>query len=138
MSTSDIQLSIIPAYVERLIVKLRAIEAREPVTDPNPGSNPTDDNMIDTLQDGAGDLSALEFAKEVEGLDEQQQNELVALMWIGRGDSELEEWPDVVKLAAASRDTSTASYILGNPMAAEYLSEGLSRLGIEVESSSDE
>lgn len=137
MDPTDIELTIPPAYVARLITKLRGIEGREAVTDPDSGSNPTDDNAIDTLQATPGDLSTLEVSKEIEGLGEQQQCELVALMWIGRGDMEAEEWPAAVKLARESRAQPTASYILGHPLAAEYCAEGLQRLGHNPELTDD-
>jgi hypothetical protein len=129
MDPSDIELALSPSYVARLITKLRGIEGREAVTDPDSGSNPTDDNMVGTLQTSPDDLSALEVRKEIEGLNERQQCELVALMWIGRGDVEPEDWPSIVELARDSREIATASYILGNPLAAEYCAEGLQRIG---------
>lgn len=133
MAQTNIDLDIAPAYIERLIIKLRGLEGREGVVDPESGSNPADDNNVDILQMGPGDLSAQEITKEIQGLNVPQQIELVAIMWIGRGDAEPEEWNEVLRLAGDSRDAPTASYLLGNPLAAEYLAEGLDKLGLTPE-----
>ena len=50
---------------------------------------------------------------------------MVALMWVGRGDFAAEEW-DSARAEAADRWTPrTAEYLLGTPLVADYLSEGL-------------
>ncbi len=55
-----------------------------------------------------------------------------ALVWIGRGDYDPAEWPDVVR-AARERETTagndTADYLLGIPNLADLLDEGLAALG---------
>jgi hypothetical protein len=129
-------LSLSPDYLERLIVKLRAVQGREDVTDADSGSNASDDNMIDALQDTPGDLSREELREEINGLSPGQQAELVALMWTGRGDAESEDWANTVELAASRRENSVAHYILSEPLAADFWAEGLEKLGVGV--SSDE
>ena len=44
-------LSISTDYLAWLIVKTRGVQAKEAVSDPDSGSNPTDDQMRDVLQD---------------------------------------------------------------------------------------
>lgn len=124
------ELSIAVDYIERLSFLVDGAQGREGVSDPDSGSNAADDNMIDALQDTPGDLSRLEVAKEIEDLNERQQNELVALLWLGRGDYEAEEWQEAVAAAAERRDTSTARYLLGEPLTGSLWLEGLNRLGI--------
>ena len=92
-------LSISTDYLAWLIVKTRGVQAKEAVSDPDSGSNPTDDQMRDVLQDSSDDLSREEVREEIQGLDSRQQAELIALMWIGRGDAEPEEWEATVQLA---------------------------------------
>ena len=100
MALSDpVDLSISSDYLARLILKVRGLEGREAVVDPQSGSNATDDNMVDVLQDDPGDLSRAEVVREILGLNERQQAELVALLWTGRGDFEPEEWEATVALA---------------------------------------
>jgi hypothetical protein len=130
--TSTIELSVAPDYISRLIVKVRGVQAREAQVDPEPASNPMDDRMVDTLQEGSDDLSRAEIAQEIAGLNPDQQNELVALFWLGRGDFEPEEWQAAVRTAAERREQPTSSYLLAQPLVADYWAEGLERLGFGV------
>jgi Tfp pilus assembly PilM family ATPase len=125
-------LSVSSDYLARLVVKTRGLQAREAEVDPDSGSNPTDDNMIDTLQDSFGDLSRQEVQRELQGLDDRQQAELVALMWIGRGDAEPEEWNQTVELARQLKAGPTPRYLLRHPLVAEHWQEGAAKLGIEL------
>jgi hypothetical protein len=123
-------LSLSSDYLARLILKLRGVQAREGEVDTQPGSNATDDQMIDALQDTRGDLSRAEVQAEIEGLDDRQQAELVALLWLGRGDVEPEEWEETVELARERRTSPASSYLLGQPLVAEHWAEGAMKLAI--------
>ena len=125
-------LSLTSDYISRLVVKVRGIQSREDITDPDSGSNPTDDNAADMLQDGVGDLSRMEVLKELAGLNEQQQAELVALMWVGRGDAEPEEWEETVQLAKDLKEQPTPRYLIGHPLLAEHWDEGAEKIGIDL------
>jgi hypothetical protein len=50
---------------------------------------------------------------------------LVALMWLGRGDYALEEWEDALEFAEETYTDHTAEYLVGTPLLADYLAEGL-------------
>lgn len=96
------ELSIDPDYLRRLIVKVRSFMAKEETDIPDNGSNPIDDEIpLGALQDEEGDLSREEVIEEIQGLTPRQRAELVALMWLGRGDAEPEEWNDIVARSAA-------------------------------------
>lgn len=125
------EFSIIPDYLSRLILKVRAIQAREAPVD-GAGSNPTDDNMIDTLQETPGDLSRAEVHEEIEGLDDRQKAELVALLWVGRGDAEPGDWEETVELARERRTGPTSTYLLGQPLVAEHWADGADRIGVDM------
>ena len=60
-----------------------------------------------------------------------QQVTLVALMWVGRGDYAVEEWDSAIENAQDSWNERTAEYLLGTPLVADYLSEGLDGLGYD-------
>ncbi|MFO1171030.1 MAG: DUF3775 domain-containing protein [Hyphomicrobiaceae bacterium] len=127
-----VELSVAPDYLARLIVMVRGVQGREALVDEESGSNPTDDDAADALQETPGDLSRREVAAELRGLGPQTQAELVALMWTGRGDAEPDEWEQTVELAAASREMPTELYLMGTPLLAEYWADGMEKLGIEV------
>jgi len=122
------ELTLSPDYIRMLAVKVRAIMAMEGVVTPDPASNPTDD-PIAGLQDLPGYQRREEFVAEIAGLAEREEAELVALMWLGRGDAEPEEWQPLVQQALTSRETPTADYLLGHPLLAEYWLSGLEELG---------
>jgi hypothetical protein len=119
-------------YLAELIVKTRGLQAKEAEVDPDSGSNPVDDKMWDVLQDSRDDLTREEIREEIAALTEREQAELVALMWIGRGDAEPEEWEQTVQLAQELKDGPTPRYLLRHPMVAEHWEEGALRLGIDL------
>lgn len=122
------ELTLSPEFLRSLILQLRALMAQEEEVSPDSGSNPSDDEGPATLQDTPDNLLRAELEAEIEDLDPDQQAELVALMWIGRGDMEPEEWEEAVALAADRHERSTASYLLSHPHVADHLDEGLDRL----------
>jgi hypothetical protein len=123
-------LSIDPDYLRNLIVKVRALMGREAKVMPDEASNFTDDALpAESLQTGPDDLSREEVVQEIRGLSPAEQAELVALMWLGRGDGGGEEWRDLVQRARDRREAPTESYLLDHPLVAEYWLEGLTQLG---------
>jgi hypothetical protein len=72
-----------------------------------------------------------EFRAVVEDLEPDQQQQVVALMWLGRGDFEPEEWDDAVELAEERWSADTATYLLSHPLLADELEAGLAALGFE-------
>src|SRR5690242_5253824 len=85
-------LSISPDKVCFIIVKAREFDVKDVVTDPDPGSNPTDDDMRAVLEDHRDDPTLQELTSFINALSEDEQVDLVALTWLGRGDAELSDW----------------------------------------------
>jgi hypothetical protein len=61
------------------------------------------------------------------------QTHLPPLAWLGRGDGTIEDWDDLRGEAARAHNKRTASYLLGMPLLADYLEDGLSQLGRSCE-----
>ncbi len=124
------ELTISAEKVAFLIEKTREFDAKEGVTDPASGSNATDDNMIDVLEDDGSDPVAQEITAFVNAMSEDEKTDLVALMRLGRGDGGIDEWDELWREA---RDTvhRPARYLLGEPLVSDYLAEGLSAFGID-------
>ena len=118
-------------YLHMLILKVRAIMAREETDIPDPGGNASDDEIPATLQDLQNDLAREEVVEEIQGLSAEQQSELVALMWVGRDDGDPADWADLVTQATERRETPAEDYLLGHPLVADYWASGLERLGHE-------
>jgi hypothetical protein len=62
-------------------------------------------------------------------MSQRQPDELVALMWLGRGDYDLEEWETAVDDALGDYSLRAAAYLLAHPMVSDDLEEGLLELG---------
>jgi Fic family protein len=120
-------------FLERLIYELRAVMAEEEDATPDEGSNPTDDEGgVEILLDTPANLTRETVREEIDAMDPQHQNELVALMWLGRGDAEAEDWDELLQQATERRETPTSHYLLDHPMVAEYLAEGLDKLDLST------
>jgi hypothetical protein len=104
-------------------------DAKDVVTDPDDASNPTDDAMISVLEDHRDDPVVQEIAAAIFAMSEDEQIDLVALTWLGRGDGSVNDWDDLRAEAARAHNKRTASYLLGMPLLADYLDEALSQFG---------
>lgn len=125
----DSELTISTEKVCFIIVKAREFDVKDAVTEPDPGSNATDDGEVAVLEDHADDPVQQELTSFINALSEDEQIDLVALAWLGRDDYEASDWAAVRDEAAREHNRRTASYLLGMPMLADFLEEGLSMLG---------
>lgn len=133
LPAEDAPLVISPASVVHVIARAKAMAVKDVVTEPEPGSNPTDDGMVEILEDHPDDPVDEELQGFIDNLGEDEQIDLVALAWLGRDDGSVEEWPEVRRQAAEAHNDRTASYLLGMPLLADFLEAGLSTLGYSVE-----
>lgn len=111
----------------------REFDVKVPAVDSDSGSNPTDDMEIDVLEDRPDDSVQDEFSEFVEGLNNDEQLDLVALMWLGRGTYTPGQWQEARRVAAEEATHSTSEYLLGTPLLADYLEDGLYQLGYTSE-----
>jgi DNA-binding PucR family transcriptional regulator len=130
-------LEINPEKVRQVIVEARMFDAKEEVTDPDSGSNAGDDGMIDILEDNADDATGQELAEFIRSLDDDEQAELVALAWVGRGTYDASQFAEAVTEAARVHNRRTAEYLLSLPMLGDYLEEGLNAVE-ELENDSED
>lgn len=124
-------LQIDPRKVCYLIIKAREFDAKVAVIEPDPGSNPSDDDMRGVLEDYPDDPVVAEIRTLVDSLNEDEQIDLVTLLWLGRSDGSADEWDALREEAAAAHNEYTSDYLLGTPLLGDYLSEGLGRLGYD-------
>lgn len=127
-------LNISPEKVCFVVVKVREFDAKDEVTEPDPGSNPSDDKDVEILEDHGDDPVVEELTQFIDSLSEDEQIDLVALSWLGRDDYSAADWPSVREEAASQYNArTTARYLLGTPMLGDFLEEGLSMLGYSCE-----
>jgi Protein of unknown function (DUF3775) len=122
-------LSIATEKVCFIVVKAREFDVKDVVTDPDDASNASDDSMIAVLEDHRDDPVGSELRGFIGALNEDEQTDLVALAWLGRGDGTIEDWRELRAEAARAHNKRTASYLLGMPLLADYLEEALAQLG---------
>ena len=115
-----------------IILRARAIDVKDGDAETLSGSNPIDDANALTLVDNADDATEEELREVIAGLNEDERHDLIALVYIGRGDLEPEEWVEAVRLAREREDRaslSTADWLLGIPNLGDLLDEGLAAMG---------
>ncbi len=131
------ELAISADKVAFIIEKAREFDVKEAASDPDSGSNPSDDDEIDVLEDTNSDPVAAELGGFIQALNEDEQLDLVTLMWVGRGDGDVDEWDDLRARAVEARSEyksarrETVQYLLGEPMLGDLLADGMDELGID-------
>lgn len=113
----------------RIIVKGRQFGVKEGVVEESYGANAIDEGFRDVLADRIDDPVYDELRSFIRELDVDAQCELVALMWLGRGDFDRDGWPEALRLARQEHNRRTAEYLLGTPLLGDYLAEGLAKFG---------
>ena len=127
---ADPTLTISSESVCFIIVNARELDVRDELTDPDSGSDASDDRMLSVLEAQSDDPTLRELQTFIAALSEEEQTDLVALMWLGRGDSTLEDWLDLCDEAQQQHNNRTAAYLLGEPLLSDFLEEGLSQFGL--------
>ncbi|PAU60819.1 hypothetical protein BZL41_15085 [Pseudomonas sp. PIC25] len=126
-------LDVNPDTVCRLIALARAFHAKDVVVFPQEPTSPSDDWALQVLADHADDEVFQEFKSIIEDLEPDQQQQVVALLWLGRGDGDLEDWTALLQEARESWNTRTAEYLIAHPYLAEHLTDALDLQGYECE-----
>lgn len=122
-----------PDTVCFLIDKAHAFHAKEDVVIPESPGSPTEDWALQALADHVDDPTYQEFKATVNDLEPDQQVQLVALLWLGRGDYDVGEWDEAQAEAQRSWTPRTADYLIAHPQLADYFEEGLDMLGYSCE-----
>ncbi|MBI5263008.1 MAG: DUF3775 domain-containing protein [Bradyrhizobium sp.] len=124
-------LSISPEKVFFVISKSRQSDSEAA------GGGIIGDSGDDDMSYGRGgrgeDTDRSELAGFIRDLNVDEQIDLVALMWLGRGDGDLSNWRELRAQAVQAHNKRTASYLIGTPMLADYLEEAMSQFGKSFE-----
>lgn len=118
-----------PQIVCFIIDKAREFHVKEAVSIPETPMSPADDWARQVLADHLDDSTYQELRNTIDQLEPDQQVQLVALMWTGRGDFGPEEWDAAFEQAGDAWTEHTADYLIATPLLADYLAEGLDLLG---------
>jgi Protein of unknown function (DUF3775) len=124
-------LSISPEKAFFIVAKSRQSDSK--ATESDLVTDLSDDDTSYGLDDHSSQTDRSELSTFIRGLNVDEQIDLVALMWLGRGDGDIENWRDLRAEAARAHNNRTASYLIGTPMLADYLEEALSQFGKSLE-----
>lgn len=127
-------LAISAQKVAFVIIRARAVDVKVARWD-----RPSDTADSDTiLEDRASDGTESELRTFISSLNNDEQAELVAIAWIGRETFEPEEFTEAFRTAKEEATTPTEDYLLGMPLLADYLEDGLAKLGVDPTQEEDE
>ena len=115
--------------IHDIIDKAHEFHGQEQVVIPEQPDSPSDDWARQVLAEHAGDATYQELRNLINDLEPDQQQKLVALMWLGRGDFDVDEWEQAVEQARDNWNRRTAEYLIATPLVSDYLEEGMSLLG---------
>lgn len=129
-------LEISPGKVAYLAILAREIDVKVAPWDGE--GDDTDSDAGAVLEAMADDPAVNEFKGFVEGLNEDEQASLVAVMWIGRDTFTADDLEEAIDTAKAEARAPTADYLLGIPLLSDYLESGLEALGFDPEEAEEE
>lgn len=125
-----------PTKICFIVVKAREVQAKVEVENPvdsaapEPASDAPDEGFRQVLEDFADDATYQELRAFLESLNEDERIEILALLWLGRGDFDISEWDEALREAADRHDQGETDYLIGTPMLADFLEAGLEAHGL--------
>jgi hypothetical protein len=115
-----------------IIEKAREFDEEVPADDDEDGSNAADDGEVGILEDTSDNPTEQELRGMIDDLNVDEQEELLALLWLGRGDFDREGWAEARRQAHDTVDAHVADYLMGTPLLGDYLEEGAAMLDISL------
>jgi hypothetical protein len=117
-----------------IIAKAREFDAEVPIEpDAATGSDPPDDDERQVLLDTPDNPTEQELRDAIGGLGILERQELLALMWLGRGDYDADGWSETLREAAEATIANVTDYLVGTPLLGDYLEEGADALGLSLQ-----
>lgn len=130
---APVELNISGEKVCYIIAKAREYDVKVDPVEPDPGSNPADGEEREILEDYADDPTAAELREAIDDLNDDEAIDLIAMIWIGRGDYTRAEWREARALARERHRRRSADYLMGMPTLGDFLEEGFTQLGHSCE-----
>jgi hypothetical protein len=96
------------------------------------GSDAADDREVGILEDTPDNPTRAELLSAIEDLNDDEITEVLALVWVGRGDYGAREWRTALAAAREARDGRAAQYLLETPNFGDLLEQGLAELGYSI------
>jgi Protein of unknown function (DUF3775) len=123
--------------IQDIVLRARAFDSKDFPDEPDPGAEfDAGEDREERLEQG-DDLTEAELRELIDDLNDDEIVDLIALVWIGRGDFGKNELAAARELARERHQGLPSNYLMGIPTLAEYLVEGLSAAGYDLEGSLD-
>jgi len=119
--------------VEKVCDLIEAAREIAGIVPPTTGDHTTtgDDSKLETIEgDPDHDVRRIEAIEFIAGLNVDEQIDLLALIWLGRGDYDIDEWDDAVAEAEGRIAARDPDYMLGDSALPDYLGGGLEAFGL--------
>ncbi len=126
-------LEISTQKVAHIIVRAREYDAKTGSWEDVVEGGFREDDSDSILENFSSDSTRGELAEFIAGLNEDEQASLVAVTWVGRGSFAPEDLGEAIETAKSERINKTENYLMGIPLLADYLEEGLEKLGYSIE-----
>lgn len=110
-----------------LIAKMREFQAKVDPVEPDPGSNPSDEDFREVLEDYSDDPVAQQITDALADLDVEERRDVLALLLLGRGDAD--DWAAARGEVLEAAEAGLHHRLLQTPLVADYWEEGLDRIG---------
>lgn len=93
------------------------------------GRNASDSLVVGMLEDTPDDPTPAELLAALEDLDDDEIVDVLALLWLGRGDHDAGGWREALGDARGARGGRAVRYLLEAPTPGDLLAQELGKLG---------
>ena len=116
-----------------IIDKARKFDVRNPELDFDNVPDASGGTVLSMLEHHENDPGYDELLAFIVALSTDEQIDLIALTWLGRGDATIDDWEELLDDVREARDSHTIDTLLGTPLLAEYLEGALAEFGLSCE-----
>ncbi len=124
------QLTLTPDEAFFILLKAREFDEQTDRSDSDPEAGENDESGADTALNHE---NLEELVGALKSLNDDARLDLIALIWVGRGDFSIAEWKEAREAAADIGRGRLVRYVTGIPLVSDYLDEALSQIGWSYE-----
>ena len=128
-----VELNIGLDKIRDIVLRARAFDIEDFPDEPDPGDEAEEAHDREEQLDEGDDPTEAELREMIDDLNDDEVVDLIAMVWVGRGDFGIEDLPEARDLARERHQGSSSRYLMGIPTLAEYLAEGLAAAGYDLE-----
>jgi hypothetical protein len=127
------ELNISQDKLRDILVKAREFDLEDFPDEPAPGEAADTLTDRETLLDDGEDPTEAELRELIDDLNDDEVVDLIAIVWIGRGDFDAGDIAAARALARERHNKRTPQYLMGMPTLPDYITEGAAALGWPID-----